>query len=347
METRAWPLALISAVASMSASAGLAMAADPPAQTGGECRDGSARQVLNQAEDDLDESMRQAYIAQQKQRVETERRLNKLRATHFGSIRNEQTRQAGILKLMEETDPANFPSLVKVFRREQPDVLKALCEHLRTQATEDADATLTWIAVFEERPEFRKVAGDSLARRIKSDGGHAGDVGMSVSGKVSSVIASAFKPGTASEAQQNAAAELAADLKLVQAIPALIQAQVQTTTAAISPPRGDTGTALGYIIVGQQQSFVSDLTPIVADSAVGFDPQLSVVTDGTVLRVIDAAVITYRTEINRALIRLSSDAWGRSTSHLGWDQRRWAEWYLKDFVPAQQTASSGSASGPG
>jgi hypothetical protein len=322
--------------------------AELQAPTGGECTDGTRARSdpshpsanadpdsrRDQAE--VDESIRQAFIQQQKQRVETERRLNKLRAQHFGSMRNEQIRQAGILKLQEETDPAVFPSLVKVYRKEREDVLRALCQHWRNQKTDEADATLTWIAVFDEREEFRTFAAQALKQRMERDTDPEGEVRVNVGQRVSSVIATAFKPGHSSESQQNAAAELAAELKLIQAIPALIQAQVQGTTAAISPPRGDTGTALGYIIVGQQQSFVADLQPIVADSAVGFDPQLSVVTDGTVLRVIDAAVITYRTEINRALVRLSSDAWGRSTAHLGWDQRGWAKWYLDEFLPSQQ-----------
>jgi len=35
-------------------------------------------------------------------------------------------------------------------------------------------------------------------------------------------------------------------------------------------------------------AFVSDLQPVVGNSAVAFDPTVSVITDGTFLRVIDA-----------------------------------------------------------
>ncbi len=40
-----------------------------------------------------------------------------------------------------------------------------------------------------------------------------------------------------------------------------------------------------YVFVATQQSFVSDLQPVVSDSAVGFDPTLSVVAEGVVLEV--------------------------------------------------------------
>ena len=73
--------------------------------------------------------------------------------------------------------------------------------------------------------------------------------------------------------------------------------------------------ALADILVATQQAFVQDLQPVVGDSAVGFDPELGVVTSGTILRVMGAYVVTYRTEVHNSLVGLSSRAWGgRSTA---------------------------------
>lgn len=123
------------------------------------------------------------------------------------------------------------------------------------------------------------------------------------------------------------AAGLAAGLKMADAIPAMIASQV------VGRNSGSEGGALAYILIGQQQAFVSDLQPVVGDSAVAFDPELSVVTEGVVLRVLDAVVVTYRVEVNDALIRLTSDLWGQDTSYLGWDQSKWQRWYAKEFLP--------------
>ena len=269
-----------------------------------------------------------AWIARNKERVEMEKQLKRIRARHFGPMRNVEIRQIGISKLQDFTDPIIYPSLLELFRGEQDDVRGAVLDLLVDQARDEADATLAWAAIFEKDEDFRALAAERLIERAEVEG--------EVPYRVKAAIATGLR--SKREREVAAAAELASVLNLVEAIPMLIHAQVAPEGGGGGDGDGDG--ALAYIIVGTQQAFVSDLEPVVGDNAVGFDPELSVVTEGTVLRVIDAHVITYRTEVHRALVDLSSRAWGQPTDHLGWDQRAWRDWYTREFLPATRPADS-------
>ncbi|MCC6660692.1 MAG: hypothetical protein IT437_07370 [Phycisphaerales bacterium] len=284
---------------------------------------------------DPDSPVGRQYAAQQRRRVDMERALYKIRAQYIRDIRNPELRQIGITKIRDFTDPAVFPSLLKIFGREGDDVRVAILDHLADQQTAQADATLATAAVYGDTAAYRKQASDRLIRRTGEAGG--------VPYYVRATIAGALRDG--SNEVLASAANLANVLDLVDAIPMLINAQIGGgTTAQLGSGGGDT--SLAYILVGKQQAFVSDLTPIVADSAVGFDPTLSVVTEGVVLRVIDAVVLTYRVEVHNALVGLSSRAWGQPTDRLGWDNKAWERWYVKEFKPAWDRAHAGTA-GPG
>ncbi|MEM9066295.1 MAG: hypothetical protein AAGB51_12485 [Planctomycetota bacterium] len=67
----------------------------------------------------------------------------------------------------------------------------------------------------------------------------------------------------------------------------LVQAtQADTRSVTLTAPRVTfTNGQRTNFFVATQQTFVSDLTPIVSDSAVGFDPEIEVVTEGAVLDV--------------------------------------------------------------
>jgi hypothetical protein len=300
-----------------------------------------APEVIVESQPDPDAAARAAQREAILKQRELERRLNKLRATHFGSIRNTQIRQAGIVKLREHTDPSEYPTLVKVFRREQDDVRKALVDLLGEQRNDEADATLTWVAIFERDEAFRALAMERLRTRIHPANDPEGDARYMASDRVKGVIAGAFKRGI--EHELNAAATLAAELQLIEAIPALINAQVFQTPTGTSAGIGNTGGVdHANIYIATQQAYVADLTPVVADSAVAFDPQIAVVTEGTVLRVSDAVVTTYRYEIHNALVRLTSRAWGQSTSGLGFDIPGWGKWYRDEFLPTLASKSPGT-----
>ncbi len=256
-----------------------------------------------------------------KKRSEMERELKRIRAKFIRNVRNTELRQLGIMKIREYTDPAIYPSLLEIFSREGDDVRGAILDHLVEIGTEDADATLAWAAIFEKDRAFRELARGRLLDRQSKTG--------EVPWKIKSVVAQGLRDRE--DDVLSSAAEVARLLKLAEAIPMMINAQVG------GGARGEEGRgALAWILIGQQQAFVSDLTPVVGDSAVAFDPELSVVTTGTIIRVFDAAVVTYRVDVHNSLIGLSSELWGRSTAGLGWDQTAWREWYLKQFLPSQR-----------
>lgn len=268
----------------------------------------------------IDESeLRQRYVAQQKTRSAMERELRKIRADYFRSIRNKQIRQAGIVKLREYTDPVIYPSLIEIFARDGDDVRGAILDHLIDQQNDDADTVVAWTAIFDKDKNYRALAAGRLQQRIAQAGGPTR--------RIKSVVAEGLRRTRDDEIAS--AAQLAQMLRLAEAIPMLINAQVSARGGGSSRRES----SLAWILVGQQQAFVADLTPVVGNSAVAFDPQLAVVTSGTVLRVIDAVVVTYRVDVHNALVGLTSDLWGRPTAHLGYDGDAWAKWYRNEFLP--------------
>lgn len=278
------------------------------------------------------------YRQQQKDRIAVERQMRKIRATYFGSMKNKEIRQIGISRLQEFTDAQHFPSLLSIYDHEGEDVRTAIIEHLADQKTDEGDATIAWGAVHDREAWFREAAARRLAKREEESG--------KVPNMVKWVIWGGLKSPSDDEA--GAAAELAGTLKLYEAIPAIINAQIRGGTGPASdvPIAGESMPAIADIIIATQQAFVADLTPVVGDSAVAFDPTLAVVTDGTYLRILGASVITYRTIVNRALIALADSGWdGRSTAGLGWDSQKWNAWYANEFKPyrAKVEAQAGAA----
>ncbi|MEQ8843695.1 MAG: hypothetical protein RIB58_02485 [Phycisphaerales bacterium] len=263
-------------------------------------------------EQDLQDALRD-YRSRQKQ-LETE--LRRIRHTYFRNPRAQDLRAAGIEKLKQYNDPAIFEPMIEIFARSGDDVVQAIIDHLATLQTPEALATIAWTALFDDHPRRRSMASDTLVRTLDGK-----ETPRAVKSVVADGLARAHDPHVAN------AAGLAASLKLADAIPAMIASQV------VGRGNGSQGGALAYILVGQQQAFVSDLEPVVGPSAVAFDPELSVVTEGVVLRVLDAVVVTYRVEVHQALVRLTSDLWGQDTSYLGWDVPKWRQWYTKEFLP--------------
>ncbi|MCC6427799.1 MAG: hypothetical protein IT435_13380 [Phycisphaerales bacterium] len=256
-----------------------------------------------------------------KRKADMERELKKLRVKHFGSMRKVEIRQEGIAKLRTYTDPLIYPALVSIFEREQHDVRLAILDHLMDQQTEEGDVTIAWIAAFDRDEVIRQEALDRVRQRI---------AGQPVPQKIKYMIYQALRSG--SPEKMDGAARLAESLSLFEAIPWLITAQFGGPGGgggAVAEPRGD----LAYIVIGNQTAFVSDLTPIVSDSAVAFDPTLSTLTTGVILRIQDAVVTTHRTIIHTVLVGMSSDAWGRSTEGLGYDGPGWWQWYRDEYLP--------------
>jgi hypothetical protein len=324
---RAWVAGLV------SMSAGLAMAQQGQASTSLSAPrgDGMPKWAVAYLPDPASPEAEQER-QRAKSRVEIERELRKIRAQYIRGVRNTEIRQIGLHKIRQFTDPAAFPVMLEVFRRDGDDVIATILDHLAEQRSDEADTVLAWTAVFDEKENLRAAASDRLLSRAEEEG--------EVSNRVQIVIAGGLQSEQNDEVA--ASAVLAEQLKLYEAIPMLITAQVGGDT------RGSARTSSGplaWIMVAQQQAFVSDLQPVVGDSAVAFDPEISVVTEGVLLRVFDATVITYRVDVHNALVRMTSDRWGRSTESLGWDTKAWREWYAGEFKPMLEREASERGNG--
>lgn len=278
-----------------------------------------ALDLASRRNDTLDE-----YRRASREQKELVRELGKLRRQYFRATNDIELRQAGLRKLRTYTSPETFPALLEVFRHDRDDVREAVLELFLDQGGEDADAALAWASIFEPDAGFRKAALARLADKVERDGGKASD-------RVAYIVAQTLKH-SAVESELVNSARVADALNIIQVIPHLIAAQAGGVGGGGgSDGRGDRG----WILVGRQITFVSDLQPVVADSAVAFDPQLDVVTEGTLIRVFDASVVTYLTPVHAALVGLASRAHGQDLSYLGYDQPRWGKWYVDEFLPAQ------------
>ena len=266
------------------------------------------------------------YAAQQRVRIANEKLLKKIRATKFGQVRNQAVRQEGILQLREFTDPALFPSMVEIFKREGLDVQTAMMDIFKDSHTGDGDTALAWLGVFGNTPDSRAAATTRLKDRLKEEGGQVPDT-------IKYVCYEGIRSGK--ESAMASSAQLINSLNIVDAIPWLIAGQLQGGPAGgavggVGVGNERTG-ALAWILVGTQIAFVSDLTPVVGPNAVAFDPQLSVVTEGVILRILDAAVYSYNVDLNSNLIDLTSRLTGQSTRGYGWNLPAWQDWYAHDF----------------
>ena len=259
----------------------------------------------------------------QKQK-EMERELRKIRFEYFRRTRDDRLRQIGIAELSKFTSPEAYPLLLEIFAREDMEVRTAILAMLHDQQTPEADATLAWSAILDRSPEFRAAAASRLSMRIAEQGGEAPPV-------VERVIGGAIQ--LRDEATIDIASRLADNLNIVGVIPYLIAGQAGPVGGGGGNPnfRGDGD--LAYILIGRQVAYVADLTPVVGNSAVAFDPTLAVVTEGVLLRVHDATVFTYSPVANTSLTSLASRFAGRDLSSFGYDQRAWWDWYQKELHP--------------
>ncbi len=276
---------------------------------------------------DPDSPEAKAYREQQARRAKVEQELKRLRLEYFRQARPREVRAQGIEKLKAYTDPAVFPSLVEIFSGEGEDVQRGLVEHLAAQRSEEGQTTLAWMGVFDRKDETRTLASRTLVEVL---------AGKPVPERVKLVLCAALERG--GDSAKDSAAGLAGSLKILELIPWLIVAQGGRPPAPSGGAGGigigeHTG-ALAYIFVGTQRTYVSNLTPVVAEGAVGFQPTVDVANEGTLLVVDDASVTTVlRPIVHSSLVGMTSGEWGRSTDYLGYDAGRWNDWYAKEFKP--------------
>ena len=267
----------------------------------------------------------QQYQQQQKRRAVAEQEMKRIRTKNFGDMRKVEIRQAGLAALEPYyKDPAYYPALIDIFSREKADVRTGILDSFAEQRTEQGDAAIAWVAVQDKDSAIREEAVTRLVKRAEAN---KNEIPLAVK----TVIANGLQ-GKNRQAQANAA-HVADSLTLIEAIPAMILAQ-QAGLGGGNAQSGH-GSDIAWIMVGRQQAFISDLTPVVGNSAVGFDPTVSVLTEGTVLRI-GAAYATLGSGsggINGPLVNMTKRVSGTDTASLGTDTRAWVQWYNNEFLP--------------
>lgn len=251
------------------------------------------------------------------------RDLQQIRHRYFRDVSAEKARKQGLDRLREMAkETVALPLIVETFQHEDRKTRLEIMTMLASMKTQPTDSTVAWMALTDTDAELRQAAATLIADRTKESNGEV---------PIGAQWAIAGALDSSDNALVSAAANMALNLRLIDAIPSMIAAQVSNPNAG-APGAG----AIGQISIVTQRAFVSDLTPVVGNSAVGFDPQLSTVSEGVVLRVFDAYVITYRTEVHSALVALSTQAMdGQSTAQLGYDQAAWKTWYESTYLPYQ------------
>ncbi len=245
--------------------------------------------------------------------------IRRIRHEYLGRMRVAELRERGIHELRSLTDPAAFMPLIEELSDQKDDVRLAVLDHFSAQG-DDGQAALAWVAIHDPGEAFRHEA----QRRMVSP---APD-------PVLRVLGNALRSNRHDIA--NHAGTLAGSLRALQAIPLLIFAQA--TVDPFDEP-GD----LAWIAVATQRAFVARIEPIVGSGVGAFQVIPGVVSEGAILRVVDAVVIFYRTEVHRSLVMMTTDDWGQSTAHLGYDMRQWWTWYNDQYLPRKNAEIAAAA----
>ena len=242
--------------------------------------------------------------------------IKRIRYEYLGDMRAEKVRNRGVDELRGFTDAAAFMPMIEVLAAEKDDVRMAMLEHFAGQG-DDGQAALAWMAIYDPSEAYRHEA----MRRMVSP----------ASPKVLGVLDTGIRSTRHDTA--NHAGTLAGSLRALEAIPLLIFAQ------ATQDPFDEPGD-LAWIAVATQTAFVAGLEPIVGSGAGAFRPIPGIVSEGAILRIVDAVVIFYRTEVHRVLVMMTTDDWGQSTAHLGYDMNAWWHWYNEQYVPDKNARAS-------
>ncbi|MBL9148255.1 MAG: hypothetical protein JNM94_06115 [Phycisphaerae bacterium] len=230
--------------------------------------------------------------------------------TKQGSSEAQRARRAeGIAKLKTITNPSAMVPMYEMLRTQSDDIVLGVLDHFSSLG-EGGQAALAWIAINDEDERIRHEA----TRRITKPATPA----------VLGVLDNALRSNT--HMVVNRAGALAGTLNAIETLPLLIFAQA---TRDRIERKGD----LAWIAIGTQMSYVSNVVPVLGDNSGAFQPIIGVINEGVLLRVTDAVVITYRTEVHTALVNMTSADWGQSTEYLGFDPARWYAWFNDEYIP--------------
>jgi hypothetical protein len=235
--------------------------------------------------------------------------IRRIKREHFGDVRDQAKREDGIAKLRSFRDPAAMVPMYKELRGEADDVVIATLDHFASLG-EPGQAALAWIAINDEDPRLRNEATDRLHRPASP--AVLGVLDHSLRSTVHMVA--------------NRAGSLAGSLNAIETIPLLIFAQA---TQDRIERKGD----LAWIAIGTQLAYTANVVPVVGNNSGAFQPIVGVIGEGVVLRVTDAVVVSYRTDIHTSLVNMTTADWGQSTNQFGYDMRAWWAWYNDTYLP--------------
>lgn len=237
------------------------------------------------------------------------KQLQLLRKRHFEGRVRPAVREEGLKQLREFTDPAAFRPMLTAFRESTPETLLDVYTLLASHGPE-GQAALAWEAINTKDKSIR----NEITARLDRPASEA----------VLRELDRGLRSNT--HAVVNAAGYVAGALGAIQAIPLLIFAQAAQDFAG---QQGD----LAWIVIGTQNSYVANVVPVVGDNSGAFQPVIGMFVEGTLLRVMDAVVVTYRVDVHNALVSMTSNLAGSSTEFLGYDMPKWYAWYNDTLLP--------------
>ncbi|MGA1056649.1 MAG: HEAT repeat domain-containing protein [Phycisphaerales bacterium] len=235
--------------------------------------------------------------------------IRSLRRRWLGSRRDPEMRAEGIARLGEYTEPTALLPMHEVLREEEDDVRLAMLDHFASLGS-PGQAALAFIAIRDPDAALRGEALRRLAR--PADPGALAMLDEALRERRHETV--------------NRAGLVAGHLQALEAIPHLIFAQVAADEV---PASGD----LAWIAIGSQISYVADLVPVVGNNVGAFQPVVGTIMEGVVLQVQDAVAISYRTDVHRSLVAMTTYDFGQPTDFLGYDPARWHAWFNEVYVP--------------
>lgn len=253
-----------------------------------------------------------------KKQMGLEKELKKLRFTYFRS-EHRPTRLEGLSKLAGYGEGWMVQPLLEVFQDEtSEDIRSAVIGVLRAEKGDESDRALMWLAVSNKSDDWRTAALAALNSRL-----------IELKDKPTDGMLAVLQGAVTSQDQGLAdnGAKAGNVLRMYEIIPFLIQAQTPPPPASAGPIGRPRNGPLAWIAIAQQQAYIADMNPIVADNAVAWQPVPGVVTSGVVLVINDAVATFNPIVIHQSLVDLSSRLGGRSTDSLGMKFSPWQNWY--------------------
>lgn len=238
-----------------------------------------------------------------------EEEIKIIRRRWLGTRRDPAMRAEGLRLLREMTAPTSLLPMHAMLREEKEDVREFVLSHFASLGS-PGQAALACIAIRDADPTLRREAMRRLV--IPADAGALAMLDEALRDTTHAVV--------------NHAGVVASHLQALGAIPHLILAQATADT--ISP-----GGGAAWIAIGTQISYIANLIPIVGNNVATFQPVPGTVMEGVVLQIDGCVAYSYRVEVHRTLVAMTTADYGQSTEALGYDPRAWRLWFNDVYVP--------------